>query len=201
MEKRQNLGSRLGFILLSAGCAIGLGNVWKFPYMTGHNGGGAFVLIYLAFLIMMGVPIMTMEYAVGRASRKSILPAYRTLEPRGAKFHWMGWFAIAGNYVILMFYSVVSGWLLYYCYLTASGRLSDADSAAIETAYADMMGSPVVLVSCMLLVMLITVAICAGHLQNSVERVTKVIMSLLRGMTESKCVAELMRMYQKLTRE
>ena len=108
MEQRENLGSRLGFIMLSAGCAIGIGNVWRFPYMVGQNGGGLFVLIYLVFLVILGVPVMTMEYAMGRATRKSILPAYRELEPKGSKWHIMGYFAIVGNYVLLMFYSIVS---------------------------------------------------------------------------------------------
>ena len=110
MKERESLGSRLGFILLSAGCAIGIGNVWRFPYITGQYGGGFFVLIYILFLLIMGIPIITMEYSVGRASRKSILPAFRKLEPKGSHWHLWGYVAMAGNYVILMFYSVISGW-------------------------------------------------------------------------------------------
>ena len=112
MKERETLGSRMGFILLSAGCAIGIGNVWRFPYMVGANGGGLFVIVYVLFLLALGVPIMTMEYAIGRSSRKSILSAYKDLEPKGSKWHIFGYFAIGGNYLLLMFYSVVSGWIL-----------------------------------------------------------------------------------------
>ena len=111
---RERLSSRLGFILLSAGCAIGLGNVWRFPYITGRYGGAAFVLLYLLFLVFMGVPVMIMEFAIGRASRRNISVALRTLEPEGKKWHWYGPVAIAGNYLLMMYYTVVTGWLLYY---------------------------------------------------------------------------------------
>ena len=145
MEQRENLGSRLGFIMLSAGCAIGIGNVWRFPYMVGQNGGGLFVLIYLVFLVILGVPVMTMEYAMGRATRKSILPAYRELEPKGSKWHIMGYFAIAGNYVILMFYSIVSGWILRYFWLMVTGTFVGADKELITAEFGKMMGSPSIL--------------------------------------------------------
>ena len=113
MEQRENLSSRLGFILLSAGCAIGIGNVWKFPYITGYHGGSAFVLVYLFFLVIMGIPILTMEFSVGRASRKSPLHAFNVLEKPGQKWHWHGYMALAGNYLLMMFYTTVTGWMLH----------------------------------------------------------------------------------------
>ena len=179
MKERESLGSRLGFLLLSAGCAIGVGNVWRFPYMAGQNGGGLFVLIYLACLILLGVPVMTMEYAMGRATRKSILPAYRMLEPKGTKWHIMGYFAIAGNYVLLMFYSIVSGWMLRYFVLMVSGAFTGATSEVISQRFGDMMGSPATLIFFMLITMLITVSICSAGLQNGVERITKWMMIAL----------------------
>ena len=181
MEQRENLGSRLGFIMLSAGCAIGIGNVWRFPYMVGQNGGGLFVLIYLVFLVILGVPVMTMEYAMGRATRKSILPAYRELEPKGSKWHIMGYFAIAGNYVILMFYSIVSGWILRYFWLMVTGTFVGADKELITAEFGKMMGSPSILLLFMLITMFITVTVCQAGLQNGVERITKVMMMALIG--------------------
>ena len=124
MEKREKLGSRLGFILLSAGCAIGIGNVWRFPYITGLYGGGAFVLIYLFFLVVMGMPVMTMEFAVGRASKKSIAKSYTALEKPGQKWHVHSYFAIAGNYLLMMFYTTVTGWMLHYFYLMLTGQFA-----------------------------------------------------------------------------
>ncbi|MEE0955410.1 MAG: sodium-dependent transporter [Eubacterium sp.] len=179
MKQRESLGSRLGFILLSAGCAIGIGNVWRFPYITGQYGGGFFVLIYILFLVIMGVPIITMEYAVGRASGKSILPAFRKLEPEGSKWHLWGYVAMAGNYVILMFYSGVAGWLLYYFYLMVKGTFTGMDTDAIQETYDTMMGSPHILIISMLIVMVMTVAICAGGLQNGVEKISKYMMIAL----------------------
>ena len=181
MEQRENLGSRLGFIMLSAGCAIGIGNVWRFPYMVGQNGGGLFVLIYLVFLVILGVPVMTMEYAMGRATRKSILPAYRELEPKGSKWHIMGYFAIAGNYVLLMFYSIVSGWILRYFWLMVTGTFVGADKELITAEFGKMMGSPSILLLFMLITMFITVTVCQAGLQNGVERITKVMMMALIG--------------------
>lgn len=179
MNKRESLGTRLGFILLSAGCAIGIGNVWRFPYITGQYGGGFFVLIYILFLVIMGVPIITMEYAVGRASGQSILPAFRKLEPQGSKWHLWGYVAMAGNYVILMFYSGVAGWLLYYFYLMVKGEFAGADTDAIKMTYDTMMGSPHILIISILVVMVMTIAICAGGLQNGVEKISKYMMIAL----------------------
>ncbi|WP_194610973.1 sodium-dependent transporter [Clostridium vitabionis] len=179
METRETLGSRLGFILLSAGCAIGIGNVWRFPYITGQYGGGLFVLIYIIFLILLGIPLMTMEYSVGRASRRSIYPAFRKLEKTGTKWHIWGYFAMAGNYVLLFFYSVVSGWILYYAYLMASGQLENVAVEKIDAIFAGMMGSPEILVTCELIVVAITAVICGIGLQKSVESVSKVVMIAL----------------------
>ena len=179
MKERENLGSRLGFILLSAGCAIGLGNVWRFPYITGQYGGGFFVLIYLCFLCLMGIPIITMEYAVGRASHRSIYPAFKTLEKPGTKWHIWGWFAMAGNYVLLMYYSVISGWILYYLWLLLSGTFDGATTEKVQSVFDGMMGSPAILVGFMLLVVLMTMLICSAGLQQSVEKITMVMMIAL----------------------
>lgn len=177
--ERESLGSRLGFILLSAGCAIGIGNVWRFPYMVGENGGGLFVIAYIFFLLALGVPIMTMEYAMGRASRKSILPAYKKLEPKGSKWHIFGYFAIGGNYLLLMFYSVVSGWMLRYFVLTVTGRFEGLDAEGVSAVYQEMMGSPLVLVLYMVFTMIITVIVTSAGLQAGVEKVTKIMMIAL----------------------
>ena len=142
MEQRENLRSRLGFILLSAGCAIGIGNVWKFPYITGLYGGGAFVLIYIFFLIIMGVPMMTVEFAIGRASRKSPVKSYEVLEKPGQKWHLHGYMALAGNYLLMMFYTTVSGWMLHYFYLTAKGSFEGADVEAVESIFSGMLSQP-----------------------------------------------------------
>ena len=131
--ERETLKSRLGFILLSAGCAIGIGNVWKFPYMAGQGGGGAFVLFYLLFLVILGLPIMTMEFAVGRASRKSPVRAYQVLEKTGQKWHIHGYFTLIGCYLLMMFYTTVAGWMLHYFYMTAAGKLSGLNADAGTT--------------------------------------------------------------------
>ena len=177
--ERESLGSRLGFILLSAGCAIGIGNVWRFPYMVGQNGGGLFVVAYVFFLLALGVPIMTMEYSMGRSSRVSILPAYKKLEPKGSKWHITGYFAIIGNYLLLMFYSVVSGWMLRYFVLMVTGRFEGLNADGITATYQEMMSSPGVLVIYMLVTMIITVVVTSVGLQAGVEKVTKVMMIAL----------------------
>lgn len=179
MKERESLGSRLGFILLSAGCAIGIGNVWRFPYITGQCGGGLFVLIYLLFLCILGIPIITMEYAIGRASKKSILPAFRSLEPSNSKWHLIGYLAMAGNYILLMFYSVVSGWFLYYFYLMAKGKFEATSSDQISSIHENMMSSPHILIIAMLCIMALTVLICSAGLEKSVETITKYMMIAL----------------------
>ncbi len=179
MKERETLGSRMGFILLSAGCAIGIGNVWRFPYMVGENGGGLFVIAYVVFLLILGVPIMTMEYSIGRASRRSILSALRMLEPKGTKWHLFGHVAIAGNYLLLMFYSVVSGWILRYFVLAVSGGFVGKNPDEITGLYQDMMSSPLTMIFFMALTMLITVVVTSMGLEAGVERVTKVMMVAL----------------------
>ncbi|SFG70524.1 neurotransmitter:Na+ symporter, NSS family [Lachnospiraceae bacterium C7] len=177
--ERESLGSRLGFILLSAGCAIGIGNVWRFPYMVGKNGGGLFVLAYVFFLVALGVPILTMEYAMGRSSRVSILSAFKKLEKKGTKWHIHGYFAIAGNYILLMFYSVVSGWMLKYFVMTATGQFEGLDSNGVDKMYQNMMASPKALIGYMVVTMIITVVVASMGLQAGVEKVTKVMMIAL----------------------
>ena len=177
--ERENLKSRLGFILLSAGCAIGIGNVWKFPYMAGQGGGGAFVLFYLIFLVILGLPIMTMEFAVGRASKKSPVKAYQALEKPGQKWHIHGYFTLAGCYLLMMFYTTVAGWMLHYFYMTATGKLSGLSADAVADQFTRMLADPGVMMFWMVLVVVIGVVICAGGLQNGLERVTKVMMICL----------------------
>lgn len=138
MEKREKFSSRLGFILISAGCAIGLGNVWRFPYITGKYGGGIFVLIYLFFLIAMGLPVVIMEFAMGRASQKSIAKSYEALEPKGSKWHIHKYFAIAGNYLLMMFYTTVAGWMLAYFVKMLKGDFEGADSAKIASIFGEL---------------------------------------------------------------
>ena len=140
--ERETLKSRLGFILLSAGCAIGIGNVWKFPYMAGQGGGGAFVLFYLLFLVILGLPIMTMEFAVGRASRKSPVRAYQVLEKPGQKWHIHGYFTLIGCYLLMMFYTTVAGWMLHYFYMTAAGKLSGLNADEVAGKFTEMLASP-----------------------------------------------------------
>ena len=177
--ERENLKSRLGFILLSAGCAIGIGNVWKFPYMAGQGGGGAFVLFYLIFLVILGLPIMTMEFAVGRASKKSPVKAYQALEKPGQKWHIHGYFTLAGCYLLMMFYTTVAGWMLHYFYMTAAGKLSGLSADAVAEQFPRMLADPGVMMFWMVLVVIIGIVVCAGGLQNGLERVTKVMMIAL----------------------
>lgn len=179
--KRESLGSRLGFILLSAGCAIGIGNVWKFPYMAGRYGGGAFVLIYLFFLAIMGIPVMTMEFSLGRASRKSPVCMYRQLEPKGSKWHLHGYAAMIGNYVLMMFYTSVTGWMLQYFVKTAKGDFVGADAAGVKAIYEGMLKEPVTLIIYMIIVVVVGFGVCAIGLQKGLERVTKVMMLALLG--------------------
>ena len=177
MEKeRETLGSRMGFILLSAGCAIGLGNVWRFPYVAGKYGGGAFVLIYLLFLLLLGAPIMVMEFSIGRASRKNIASALRMLEPKGSRWHFFGPIAMLGNYVLMMFYTVVTGWLLSYCVNAALGRFHGLDAQATADHFQNMLASPGSMVLWMVAAIVISFAICSIGLRNGVERMTKVMM-------------------------
>lgn len=177
--KRETLGSRLGFILLSAGCAIGIGNVWKFPWMVGQYGGGAFVFIYLVCLIALGVPVMTIEFAMGRASRKSVVKMYQALEKPKSKWHIHGYFAMAGNYILMMFYTVVTGWMLQYFVDMASGKFVGADTARVDALYNEMLANPSRLTIFMLIVVLIGIGVCSIGVQKGVERITKVMMIAL----------------------
>lgn len=179
MEKREKLSSRLGFILLSAGCAIGIGNVWKFPYITGLYGGGAFVLVYLFFLIIMGVPLMTMEFSIGRASRKSPLLACKVLEKPGQSWHLQGYLAMTGNYLLMMFYTTVTGWMLHYFYLTATGSFSGADVSLVSEEFPKMLSQPSIMVLWMIIVVVAGFAICSFGVQKGVEKITKFMMIAL----------------------
>ena len=194
MGQRETLGSRLGFILLSAGCAIGIGNVWRFPYITGQYGGGIFVLFYVICLVILGIPVLVMEYSVGRASGRSILPAFRKLEKPGSKWHLWGYPAIAGNYVLLFYYSVVSGWILYYAFRMATGAFDGTQQESAQAAadvFQQMMSSPKILIISMLVVVGITAVVCSFGLQNSVEKVTKVIMIILLALMVFLCIRAL----------
>ena len=177
--EREHLKSRLGFILLSAGCAIGIGNVWKFPYVAGENGGGVFVLLYLACLVLLGIPVMTMEFAMGRAAQKSPVRLYQQLEPAGSKWHLHGYVAMAGNYLLMMFYTTVAGWMLRYFVLSAAGHFEGLDAAGVSAAFGGVLGSAAGNVGYMLAVVAAGFAVCALGLQNGLERVTKVMMICL----------------------
>ncbi len=179
MEKREHLGSRLGFILLSAGCAIGIGNVWKFPYITGQNGGGIFVLIYIACLILLGIPVMTMEFAMGRASQKSPAKMYHEIEPQGSKWHWHGGFAVAGNYLLMMFYTMVAGWMVKYCVDSARGLFVGMDNGQIAEHFGSMLGDPVTMILYTIGVIIFGFLVCSLGLQKGLERITKIMMIAL----------------------
>lgn len=181
MQQREKFGTRLGFILISAGCAIGLGNVWKFPYITAANGGAAFILIYLLFLLILGIPVLTMEFAVGRASRVSIISSYRTLEPKGSKWHWAGVMGVLGNYLLMMFYTVVSGWMLMYVFKTARGDFAMLTAPEVAAEFGAVTGSVPGQLVCMIAMILLGFGICAVGLEKGIERITKVMMTLLIG--------------------
>ena len=177
--EREKLKSRLGFILISAGCAIGIGNVWKFAYMAGQGGGGFFVLLYLVFLVMLGIPIMSMEFAVGRASQKSPAQAYKALEKAGQKRHIHGYIALIGNYLLMMFYTTVAGWMLYYFYLTSTGKFVGLNTDGVANVFSEMLQKPVTMTICMLIIVVMGFFICSIGLQNGLEKVTKVMMVAL----------------------
>ena len=180
-QKREKLSSRIGFIFLSAGCAIGLGNIWRFPYVTGKYGGGAFVLVYLFFLIILGLPIMVMEFSVGRASRQSVARSFQVLEPKGKKWHLFSYMAMLGNYLLVMFYTTISGWMLAYFVKMASGEFNGMSTQAVTQTFVDLQQNPAASVFWMILVVCIGCFVCVLGLQNGVEKITKVMMSLLLG--------------------
>ena len=177
---RESFKSRLGFLLVSAGCAIGIGNVWRFPYVAGENGGGLFVLLYLVFLILMGLPVLTMELAVGRASRRSAVQAYQALEKPGSKWHIHGWFAILGCYLLMMYYTTVSGWMISYCvkFVTGTFRsgMSTADTSAV---FSFLLSSPLQMGFFMILTVVAGFLICSKGLQDGLEKLSKIMMIAL----------------------
>ncbi len=177
--EREKLNSRIGFILLSAGCAIGIGNVWRFPYVTGKYGGGIFVLFYLFFLVTMGIPVMTMEFAVGRASRKSIIRSFHEMEKPGQKWHLQGYLGMVGNYCLMMFYTTVAGWMLHYFFQMLLGNFQGKNTAEVEGMFQNMLSSPPTLLTNMVIVVAAGILICSLGLQKGVERITKIMMSLL----------------------
>lgn len=177
--EREKFSSRLGFILISAGCAIGLGNVWRFPYITGKYGGAAFVLIYLFFLVILGLPIMVMEFAVGRGSQKSAALSFDVLERKGSKWHWYKWGAMAGNYLLMMFYTTIGGWLLLYFFKTALGQFEGLDTAGVGQAFTDLTLNPGLMTCFMAIVVILCFGVCARGLQKGVEKISKIMMVCL----------------------
>ena len=177
--KRETFGSRLGFILVSAGCAVGIGNVWKFPYMCGQFGGAAFILIYLVFLLIMGIPVMVCEFGVGRASRHSVAAAYETLEPQGTKWHITKWIGIVGCYFLMMFYTTVGGWMLYYCVRSFRGDFVGADMETVSAGFSDMLGNMPLMTFWTILICIIGFGVCAFGIQKGIEKVSKFMMTAL----------------------
>ena len=173
---REGFKSRIGFLLVSAGCAIGIGNVWKFPYITGQYGGGVFVLFYLLFLVIMGAPVLTMELAVGRASRKSAIKGYEALEPKGSKWHLHGWVCIVGNLLLMMYYTTVSGWMLNYAVKFISGTFSAIPAEQTADVFGAMLASPVQMVGFMAITVLFGIVVCSMGLEKGIEKITKVMM-------------------------
>ena len=179
MKEREKFSSRLGFILISAGCAVGLGNVWKFPYITGMYGGAAFVLIYLFFLVALGLPIMVMEFSVGRASQKSAAKSFDVLEPKGTKWHLYGYGAMIGNYMLMMFYTTVGGWMVSYAVKMIKGDFVALNTDGVSNKFSEMLANPTEQILFMVIVVLMSFFICSFGLQNGVERITKVMMTCL----------------------
>ena len=178
--KRENFQSRLGFLLVSAGCAIGIGNVWKFPYVTGANGGGVFVLFYLLFLVIMGVPVLTMELAVGRASRKSAVLGYKALEPKGSKWHIHGWVCVLGCLILMMYYTTVAGWMLGYFFKFLTGQFTASmDTAAVDGVFNAMLGNPAEMVLYMAIIVVAGFVVCSFGIQKGLERISKWMMLAL----------------------
>lgn len=179
MANRESFGSRLGFILVSAGCAIGIGNVWKFPYITGMYGGAAFILLYLLFLVILGLPIMVCEFTVGRGSQLGMGRAFERLEPKGTHWHWLKWVCVFGNYLLMMFYTMVGGWMLNYAYKEATGAFSGLGGEAVASTFTDMLAAPGEMAVWTLIAIVVSFAACFFGLQKGVEKVTKVMMLLL----------------------
>lgn len=176
-EGREGFSNRLGFLLISAGCAIGLGNIWRFPYITGEYGGAAFVLLIVLFLLILGLPVLVMEFAVGRASYRSTARSFDALEPRGTKWHRFKWVTIVGNYLLMMFYTSVCGWMVAYLFKMATGTFDGTEDVA--AVFSSMTGNPLEMTGWMLLVTVTGFAICAMGVQKGVERITKYMMAAL----------------------
>ncbi len=179
MNSREKFSSRIGFLLICAGCAVGLGNVWRFPYITGQYGGAAFVLIYLIFLVLLGLPIMTMEFSVGRASQRSAARSFEVLEPEGTKWHFIKFIPLIGNYMLMMFYTTVGGWMIAYFFKVGTGELSNLDAKGVKSAYDAFLADPFQQILWMLAVTMIGFLICSRGLKNGVEKVSKYMMSAL----------------------
>lgn len=177
--KREHFSSRLGFILITAACSIGLGNIWRFPYITGKYGGASFVILYVIFLIILGLPIVVMEFAVGRASQRSIALSFDILEPKGTKWHWFKYVMIIGNYLLMMFYTVISGWLIWYFIEMAIGRFQGLTIFEVSEVFANLLDSPVVMVLCTSGAIAVSVGVCMLGIQKGVERITKIMMLFL----------------------
>lgn len=179
MKERETFSSRLGFLLISAGCAIGIGNVWRFPYIAGRYGGGTFLLIYLFFLVIFGLPILVMEFSVGRASGKSVATSFRVLEPQGTKWHLFGYVAMAGNYLLMMFYTTVGGWMLSYLVKMLRGEFVGRSPDEVSAIFSNMLNEPGPLIFWMILAVLLGFGVCSLGLRNGVEKITKAMMSCL----------------------
>lgn len=179
MKEREKFKSRLGFVLVSAGCAVGLGNVWKFPYICGQYGGAAFIVLYLIFLVILGIPILIAEMSLGRGSGEGIVLAYEQLEKKGEKWHWAKWISIAGNYILMMFYTMVCGWMINYMFKMGSGALSDLESDAVAGQFTSMLANPGELTLWTIVSCLLAFAICAKGLQGGIEKITKLLMAVL----------------------
>lgn len=178
--EREKFGSRLGFILISAGCAIGLGNVWRFPYIVGQYGGALFILIYLVFLVVFGLPIMTMEFSVGRASQKSVASSFGVLQPKGTKWNWFSWVGMAGNYLLMMFYTTITGWMFAYMIKMIKGDFyAGQTSAQVDVEFSELISNPVAVIGFMILTVILGVVICSFGLKNGLERVNKIMMLAL----------------------
>ena len=186
--ERERFGSRLGFILVSAGCAIGLGNVWRFPYITGEYGGAAFVVLYLIFLVIFALPVLVMEFAAGRASQRSIARSYDELEPEGRKWHRFKWIGLAGNYLLMMFYTVVAGWMLAFMVKSAMGEFNGASTEHVASVFGQLLADPVQMTIYMLIIVAIGVITTRAGVKNGVERVTKVMMVALFVVLVALCV-------------
>ena len=186
--ERERFGSRLGFILVSAGCAIGLGNVWRFPYITGEYGGAAFVVLYLIFLVIFALPVLVMEFAAGRASQRSIARSYDELEPEGGKWHLFKWVGLAGNYLLMMFYTVVAGWMLAFMVKSAMGEFNGASTERVASVFGQLLADPVQMTIYMLIIVAIGVITTRAGVKNGVERVTKVMMVALFVVLVALCV-------------